>query len=113
MQAKPSTSSENVPYRTCFARRRMETGSVSDLDPHNVRAGAAGVFQALQVEETLWVDYQGNPYGQYLLLSNILMLPWKRKLSGEKHTQRISVWVGTRAEVKASLNGWEGFWSSN
>lgn len=105
-QAEPSTSSENVPYTTCSARR-METGSVNDLDPHNERAGTAGVFQALQDEEILWVVLQGNPYGQYLLISNILMLPWKGKLSGEKHTQLISVWVGTRAEVKASLNGWK------
>lgn len=68
---------------------------MNDLDSQIERAGAAGVFQALQVEETLWVVPQGNPYGQYLLISNIL------KLSGEKHTQLISVWVGTRAEVKA------------
>lgn len=87
----------------------MVTSSVNDLGPHNKQAGAAGVFQALQVEETLWVLFQGNPYDQYLLISKILMLPWKGNLSGEKHTWLISVWVGTRAEVKASLNGWKAF----
>lgn len=89
----------------------MESGSANDLDPHNERAGAAGVFQALQVEETLWVVLQGNPYGQYLLISNILMLQWKGKLSREKHTQLISVWVTTRAE--SFFKRLEGFWSSN
>lgn len=66
---------------------------------------------SLQVEETLWLVLQGNPYGQYLAISNILMLPSKGKLSGEKHTQLISLRVATRAESFFKRS--EGFWSSN
>lgn len=67
------------------------------------------VQQVFLRHSRLRVVLQGNTYGQYLLISNILMLLWKKKLSGEKHTQLISVWVGTRAEVKASLKGWKAF----
>lgn len=101
---------QNIPCTSCFTIRRMETGSVTDLDPHNERDGAAGVFQALQVEETLWVVLRGNP--QYLLISNVLMLPWKGKLWKKAHTADFCL-GRDQGRGESFLVQWlEGCWSS-